>query len=134
MPPTTTARRGTPSTASGITSAPTASARFTFRPYPRPRRSTPMPLTCGTRVSRCAALRFALRASARVAMTFLVLEDPGGPALRQAYGSWKLPEAYLIDASGTVAAVWLGSVQWSGTEVQEAIQRVLPPKKPGSPF
>ena len=67
-------------------------------------------------------------------MTFLVLEDPGGPALRQAYGSWKLPEAYLIDASGTVAAVWLGSVPWSGTEVQEAIQRVLPPKKPGSPF
>lgn len=67
-------------------------------------------------------------------MTFPVLQDPGGPALRHAYGSWKLPEAYLIDATGTVAATWLGSVQWSAPEVQEAIQRLLPPKKPGNPW
>jgi peroxiredoxin len=67
-------------------------------------------------------------------MTFPVLEDPGGPALRQAYGSWRLPEAYLIDAAGKVAAVWLGSVKWSGPEVGEAITRLLPPRKPGSPW
>jgi peroxiredoxin len=67
-------------------------------------------------------------------VTFPVLEDPGGAALRQAYGSWRLPEAYLIDASGKVAAVWLGSVKWSGPEVKETIARLLPPRKPGSPW
>jgi peroxiredoxin len=67
-------------------------------------------------------------------MTFPVLQDPGGRALRQAYGSWRLPEAYLIDASGTVAAVWLGSVKWSGPEVKDTIARLLPPRKPGSPW
>lgn len=67
-------------------------------------------------------------------VTFPVLEDPGGAALREVYGSWKLPEAYLIDASGKVAAVWLGSVQWNSVDVREAIARLLPPRKPGSPF
>ena len=67
-------------------------------------------------------------------MTFPVLEDPAGPALRQAYGSWRLPEAYLIDASGKVAAVWLGSVRWSGRDVRDAITPLLPPRKPGSPW
>ena len=67
-------------------------------------------------------------------ITFPVLEDPGGAALRQAYGSWRLPEAYLIDASGKVAAVWLGSVEWSGPEVKDTITRLLPPRKPGSPW
>ena len=67
-------------------------------------------------------------------ITFTLLEDPGGPALRQAYGSWKLPEAYLIDAQGKVAAVWLGSVRWDGRDVSEAITPLLPPRKPGSPY
>jgi peroxiredoxin len=66
-------------------------------------------------------------------VTFPVLEDPGGLALRQAYGTWQLPEAYLIDASGKVAAVWLGSVKWSGQDVQDALSEVLPPPKHGSP-
>jgi peroxiredoxin len=67
-------------------------------------------------------------------VTFPVLLDPGGHALRQAYGSWQLPEAYLIDASGKVAAVWLGSVKWSGPEVRDAIARLLPPRRPGLPW
>jgi peroxiredoxin len=67
-------------------------------------------------------------------ITFPVLEDPGGPVLREVYGSWRLPEAYLIDASGKVAAVWLGSVKWSGQEVRDTIARLLPPRKPGSPW
>jgi peroxiredoxin len=67
-------------------------------------------------------------------ITFPVLEDPGGAALRQAYGSWRLPEAYLIDAAGKVAAVWLGSVKWSGPEVKDTIAGLLPPRKPGSPW
>ena len=79
---------------------------------------------------RAALQQFAQRHQ----ITFPVLEDPGGAALRQAYGSWRLPEAYLIDASGKVAAVWLGSVRWSGRDVRDAITRLLPPRKPGSPW
>jgi peroxiredoxin len=79
---------------------------------------------------RAALQRFAQRHQ----ITFPVLEDPGASALRQAYGSWRLPEAYLIDATGTVAAVWLGSVKWSGPDVGDAITRLLPPRKPGSPW
>jgi len=67
-------------------------------------------------------------------VTFPVLQDPGGPALRQAYGSWKLPEAYLIDSSGKVAAVWLGSVAWRGPDVRDKIVSLLPPRRPGSPW
>jgi peroxiredoxin len=67
-------------------------------------------------------------------VTFPVLQDPGGHALREAWGSWKLPETYLIDASGKVAAVWLGSENWSGDAVRDAIAKVLPPRKPGSPW
>ena len=67
-------------------------------------------------------------------VTFPVLEDPGGAALREVYGSWQLPEAYLIDASGKVAAVWLGSVKWNSVDVRETITRLLPPRKPGSPY
>ena len=79
---------------------------------------------------RAALQRFVQRHQ----VTFPVLEDPGGHALREAWGSWKLPEAYLIDASGKVAAVWLGSVNWSGDGVRDAIVKVLPPRKPGSPW
>jgi peroxiredoxin len=79
---------------------------------------------------RAALQRFVQRHQ----VTFPVLEDPGGHALREAWGSWKLPEAYLIDASGKVAAIWLGSVNWSGDAVRDAIVKVLPPRKPGSPW
>jgi peroxiredoxin len=67
-------------------------------------------------------------------VTFPVLQDPGGHALREAWGSWKLPETYLIDASGKVAAVWLGAVNWNADAVRDAIAKVLPPPKPGSPW
>jgi peroxiredoxin len=79
---------------------------------------------------RAALQRFVQRHQ----VTFPVLEDPGGHALRQAYGSWRLPEAYLIDASGKVAAVWLGSVKWQDRDVQDAIVKLLPPPRPGSPW
>ena len=67
-------------------------------------------------------------------VTFPVLQDPAGRALREAWGSWKLPETYLIDAGGKVAAAWPGSVKWTGDEVQDAIAKVLPPRSPGSPW
>jgi peroxiredoxin len=63
-------------------------------------------------------------------LTFIVLEDPSGRAVREAYGSWKMPEAYLIDATGTVDAVYLGSVDWRAPELRERVERLLPAKPP----
>lgn len=58
-------------------------------------------------------------------VSFTVLHDPDGQALRQAWGSWQFPEAYLIDAGGSVRQVWLGRVNWRRDEVREAIRAVL---------
>jgi peroxiredoxin len=58
-------------------------------------------------------------------VTFGVFVDPNGVAVREAYGSWKMPEAYLIDAMGRVDAVYLGAVSWRGPEVRERIQKLL---------
>jgi len=60
-------------------------------------------------------------------ITFGVMQDPNGEAIRQAYGSYKMPEAYLIDPQGQVAAVYVGSVNWRGPEVREQIEKLLPP-------
>jgi peroxiredoxin len=67
-------------------------------------------------------------------LSFLVLADDNGAAVREAYGSWKFPEAYLLDAEGRVAEVWLGSVKWRSDAVRERIRRLLPerPRRPGS--
>jgi peroxiredoxin len=63
-------------------------------------------------------------------LTFIVLEDPNGRAVREAYGSWKMPEAYLIDREGKVDAVYLGSVDWQAPELRERVERLLPPEPP----
>jgi peroxiredoxin len=62
-------------------------------------------------------------------ITFGILQDPNGEAVRQAYGSYKMPEAYLIDAQGKVDHVYLGSVKWRAPEVRERIEKLLPPSK-----
>jgi peroxiredoxin len=59
--------------------------------------------------------------------TFIVMEDPGGRAVREAYGSWKMPEAYLIDATGVVRGVFLGRTEWRSRDMRERIDRLLPP-------
>ena len=45
--------------------------------------------------------------------------------MREAYGSWKMPEAYLIDATGRVDSVYLGSVNWRSPEIRERIRKLL---------
>ncbi len=62
-------------------------------------------------------------------VTFIVLLDGDGKAVREAYHSWKMPEAYLIDGSGTVDAVYLGSVDWRSAPVRERVERLLPPAR-----
>jgi len=59
-------------------------------------------------------------------ITFGILQDPNGVAVGQAYGSYKMPEAYLIDANGRVDAVYPGSVDWRSHEVRDRIRRLLP--------
>jgi peroxiredoxin len=61
-------------------------------------------------------------------LTFGMYRDPGGTRIFEAFGSYKLPEAYLIDAAGVVRGVFLGDVQWRGARVREKILEVLPRK------
>jgi peroxiredoxin len=62
--------------------------------------------------------------------SFWVMEDFGGVQVREAWGSWQMPEAYLIDAEGVVRAVWLGAVDWLGPEVRRKIEALLPETPP----
>jgi peroxiredoxin len=66
-------------------------------------------------------------------ITFIVLRDPDGQAVRAAYGSWKMPEAYLMDARGQVSAVYLGSVNWTSPWVRDKIKGLLPPSPRPAP-
>jgi peroxiredoxin len=63
-------------------------------------------------------------------LTFGLLRDPNGEKILEAFGSYKMPEAYLIDAKGIVRAVWLGSVKWRSPEVRAQIEDVLPAPAP----
>ena len=67
----------------------------------------------------------------RHSITFFVLEDPNGRAVREAYGSWRMPEAYLIDASGKLDAIYLGATNLRAPELRERLERLLPWPKPG---
>jgi peroxiredoxin len=59
-------------------------------------------------------------------ISFGILQDPDGVAVRQAYGSYKMPEAYLIDATGRVDAVYPGAVDWRSHAVRDRIRKLLP--------
>lgn len=63
-------------------------------------------------------------------ITYWVMEDFGGHAVREAWGSWQMPEAYLIDAGGVVRRVWLGGVDWLSPAVRREIEAVLPDEPP----
>jgi peroxiredoxin len=80
----------------------------------------------GVSVDQDAAARQAF--IQRHGLTFIVLSDDNGQAVRAAYGSFKMPEAYLIRPDGRVEAVYLGSANWRG-EVRERIRKLLPPRE-----
>lgn len=68
-----------------------------------------------------------LRAAlSNMAVTFTVLEDPGGRALGPVYGRPRGPEAYLVARGGAVQAVYVDRVNWRAPEVSEQIERLLP--------
>lgn len=61
----------------------------------------------------------------RLGVTFIVLQDPGGAAIREAYGTSRLPELYVIDGSGTVRAVYLGRLADRERELRDHVERLL---------
>ena len=61
-------------------------------------------------------------------LSFGMFRDPGGPRILKDFGSYRLPEAYLIDATGVVRQIWLGEVSWRSPAVREQIVDVLPKK------
>jgi peroxiredoxin len=68
----------------------------------------------------------------RNAITFTVLHDPGGRATEAAWGRAKGPAAYLIDASGRVAAVFPEPVNWRADERRRHVEALLPSPSSGS--
>jgi peroxiredoxin len=58
-------------------------------------------------------------------LTFHILMDANGAAVRAAWGSWKFPEVYLLDPSGRVQHIWLGSTAWRSAEARAPILRAL---------
>ncbi len=60
-------------------------------------------------------------------LTFPVVLDSNGAAVRAAFGTRKFPQAYLLDVTGRVEAIYLGSVRWNGDAVKDSIEKLLPP-------
>ena len=63
-------------------------------------------------------------------ITFFVLQDPGGIAIQEAYGTTRLPELYLIDGGGTVEAVYLGRLAEREADLRDRITKLLGRSKP----
>ena len=61
----------------------------------------------------------------RLAVTFFVLQDPGAAAIKRAFGTSRLPELYLIDAQGTVRAVYLGRLAEHEAELRDRLEAML---------
>lgn len=59
-------------------------------------------------------------------LTFGMYRDPGAVRIQQWFGSYRLPEAYLIDPMGKVNAVWLGKVDWRRDDIRDRIVELLP--------
>ena len=61
----------------------------------------------------------------KLGITFFVMQDPGGTAIQQAYGTTKLPELYLIDKAGMVQAVYLGRLADREADLRDRIVTML---------
>jgi peroxiredoxin len=58
-------------------------------------------------------------------VTFIVMMDHDGAVVRREFGSYKMPEAYLLDRNGVVVRTYLGRVDWKSQTVLEPIQRLV---------
>lgn len=67
----------------------------------------------------------------RLGITFIVLQDPGGGAIRRGYGTSRLPELYLIDRAGTVRAVYPGRLESREQELRDRVEVLLARPKAG---
>jgi peroxiredoxin len=63
-------------------------------------------------------------------VSFLVLSDPGAKAARGVFHIESFPEAYLVEQSGRVDAVFPGPVDWLTAEMDTLISRTLPRGSP----
>lgn len=58
-----------------------------------------------------------------VSVTFPILLDTTGRAA-ESYGSYQLPESYLIDGKGVILKKYLGPLEWNKTQVVSEIKRL----------
>jgi peroxiredoxin len=63
-------------------------------------------------------------------VSFLVLSDPGGRVGREVYHIESFPEAYLVEQSGRVAAVFPGPIRWRTAAMDDLITGTLPRNAP----
>jgi peroxiredoxin len=75
-----------------------------------------------------AALR---AASEAVGVTFPILRDPGGAALRDTYGVPSGLLAYVIAPTGIVASAHRHSFDWRAHDVRASLEAQLQPAPPG---
>jgi peroxiredoxin len=61
-------------------------------------------------------------------LSFGMYRDPGGSRILEAFGSYRLPESYLIDQGGVVRAIWLGEAGFRTARVREKILEILKKK------
>jgi peroxiredoxin len=67
----------------------------------------------------------------RIYVEFPILSDPQAATLHETYGTPRDPEAYLLDRSGRVLAVFTERVDWNTTEFLGLLKNELHP--PASP-
>jgi cytochrome c biogenesis protein CcmG, thiol:disulfide interchange protein DsbE len=58
-------------------------------------------------------------------VTFIIMQDPDAQVLRREFGSYKMPESYLLDKNGVVVRTYLGRADWQAQATLEPIQRLI---------
>jgi peroxiredoxin len=67
-------------------------------------------------------------------ITFTILLDPRGTAVEPLWGlpPKRLPETYLIDATGRVVSIHLRPEPWAREDLRKTLAGLLPPAKPAA--